>query len=322
MTIAVVIPGYRAEGTIAEVIRTVPTEAARCEVRHIVVVDDACPEGSGAIAEALQDKRVTVIRHDRNLGVGGAMSTGYSRALELGAEIIVKMDADGQMDPSLMGELVRPVASGEADYAKGNRFRDFRRLSAMPGARLFGNSLLSFLIKAASGYWNIADPTNGYTAISAATLRKLNTGACDRGYFFESSMLINLNLIEAVVADVPMPARYEGHNSSLSLTRAALTFPYKIAKGMLKRVSLKYFVYDFNMASVYMAIGIPMFAFGTVRGLMEWVQSIATGQPRAAGTIMLVALPIIVSFQMLLQAISIDIASVPSKRTPESRKDG
>jgi hypothetical protein len=184
----------------------------------------------------------------------------------------------------------------------------------MPKIRLFGNSGLSFLIKLSSGYWNIMDPTNGYTAIHRRVLEKLNLDKLSKRYFFESDMLINLNIINAVVEDIDIPAKYGHEKSSLNVTKILYQFPPKLLKGLVKRFFLKYLLYDFNMASVYVIVGLPMFTFSVLFGIIEWIDSVITGNPRSAGTIMLSALPIIISFQMLLQAISIDINAIPKKQ--------
>ena len=305
---AVVVPCFKTGRTVEGVVAGVPAW-----VDHIVVVDDACPERSGDAAQRRADPRLVVVRHERNQGVGGAVVSGYRKALELGCDIVVKMDGDGQMDPAQAQALVAPLAADRADYAKGNRYHDFRALRAMPRARLFGNSLLSFFVKFASGYWNLMDPTNGYTAIHRRVLEELNLDRLDRRYFFESDMLINLNIVGAVTVDVPIPARYGGEASSLSVPRTAAVFPGKILRGLARRLFFRYFIYDFNMASVYMLIGGPLLLFGVGLGIVEWYMSLATGSPRALGTVMLVVLPIILGFQMLLQAVSIDIAAVPRR---------
>ncbi|QWR78842.1 glycosyltransferase family 2 protein [Candidatus Magnetomonas plexicatena] len=307
--LAVVIPAYKVYHYIGDVIQAIPAD-----VSEIIVVDDGCPEYSGKAAEYEADHRVSVIYNYKNKGVGGAVIEGYKRALELNCTVVVKMDGDGQMDPAYLKDLIAPIIDCSADYAKGNRFFNFRALKAMPFIRLFGNSALSFVLKLTSGYWNLSDPTNGYTAISSQTLRRLDFDKISAGYFFESDMLINLNIINAVAADVDIPAKYGDENSSLNIPKTLISFPSKLLSGLLRRILLKYFLYDFNMASVYMLLGIPMFLFGVSLGLYEWVQSSLTGLIRSPGTIMLAALPIIVSFQMLLQAINIDILSVPKRR--------
>jgi dolichol-phosphate mannosyltransferase len=305
---AVVMPAFKVVDSLKDVVLSISRN-----IDHIIVVDDHCPFSSGKEAEQLSIKNVTVIYHEQNQGVGGAVITGYKKALELGCEIIIKIDGDGQMDPQYIDELITPLIENEADYTKGNRFVNFKALKSMPKIRLFGNSGLSFLVKTASGYWNIMDPTNGYTAIHRRVLEKLNLDNISKRFFFESDMLIHLNIINAVVKDIDIPARYEREGSSLSIKKALFQFPPKLFTGFLKRIFFKYFVYDFNMASVYMLLGLPIFVTSVIFGLFEWLDSIMSGTPKSSGTIMLVALPIIISFQMLLQAIQIDINSIPRK---------
>jgi len=178
--VAVVIPAYKVVDHLKDVILSIPDD-----IHHIIVVDDNCPYSSGKEAEKLNRKNIIVIYHEQNQGVGGSVITGYKKALELGSEIVVKMDGDGQMDPKYIKNLILPLIQNEADYAKGNRFRNFKSLKAMPKIRLFGNSGLSFFIKASSGYWNIMDPTNGYTAIHKRALEKLNLEKISKRFYFE-----------------------------------------------------------------------------------------------------------------------------------------
>jgi dolichol-phosphate mannosyltransferase len=307
---AVVIPAYKVIEQIEDVVSSVHKIDS---VNHIIVVDDNCPCFSGKKAEKLNLEKVTVIYHDNNRGVGGAVITGYIRAMELNCDIIIKVDGDGQMDSRHIPDLIEPLVKGDADYTKGNRFKNLQALKTMPRIRLFGNSILSFLVKAASGYWNIMDPTNGYTAIHRNILEKLDLNKIEKRYFFESDMLINLNILNAVIQDINIPAKYGKENSSVRIMRILSQFPAKLLKGLSKRILLKYFIYDFNMASVYILVGLPVFVISIILGIAEWIDSIVSGVSKSAGTIMLVALPIIVSFQMLIQAVQIDINSVPHK---------
>ncbi len=306
--LAVVIPAYRVSDTIEAVVTSLPELVDR-----IIVVDDACPSGSGKLAEGLALEKVCVVYHSSNQGVGGAVMSGYQKALELGCDIVVKVDGDGQMDPDYIPALVEPLVSGEADYTKGNRFNDFQALRRMPKIRLFGNNMLSFMEKLFSGYWQIMDPTNGYTAIHRRVLEKLTFSKIAKGYFFESHMLLNLNLVNAVVKDIPIPARYGDEVSSLSIRKTLLEFPPRLFYGLCKRIFFKYFIYDFNMASVYLLLGIPMFFWSFIYGSYQWIDSFRSGVPKTAGVIMLAALPLILSVEMLLQAINIDIHNVQRK---------
>jgi glycosyltransferase involved in cell wall biosynthesis len=224
----VVIPSFRAARTIAAVLAKIGPEVCR-----IYVVDDGCPERTGArVVKQNTDARVTVLRNPQNLGVGGAMKLGYGHALADGADIIVKLDADGQMDPRHIPCLIGPLTQGSADYAKGNRFAMTWRvppgetagLLAMPAARRWANRLLAATHGFATGYWRVADPANGYTAITAHALGKIPVNALSNCYFFETDMLFRLSLSRAAVVEVPLPARYAGAISSLSLTRVAPRF--------------------------------------------------------------------------------------------------
>jgi len=306
--ISVVIPSYKVSKYILDVIKDIPEF-----VNHIIIVDDKCPQNSGQIAKTSTDNRVIICYHEKNLGVGGAVITGYKKALELNSDIVIKIDGDGQMDVNYMQKLIQPILDGKADYTKGNRFTDFKALRAMPKVRLFGNSGLSFLVKAASGYWNLMDPTNGYTAINKHALEELDLDNIAKRYFFESDMLINLNIENAVVVDVEIPAKYGDEESSLSITKTLVGFPPKLFKGLCKRIFLKYFIYDFNMLSLYLVVGLPMLFFGIVFGSIKWIEAIVSNIETSTGTIMLAVLPIILGTQFILQAIQIDMNNIPRK---------
>ncbi|MCT7527177.1 glycosyltransferase family 2 protein [Aliarcobacter cryaerophilus] len=306
--ISVVIPSYKVSKYILDVIKDIPEF-----VNHIIIVDDKCPQNSGQIAKTSTDNRVIICYHEKNLGVGGAVVTGYKKALELNSDIVIKIDGDGQMDVNYMQKLIQPILDGKADYTKGNRFTDFKALRAMPKVRLFGNSGLSFLVKAASGYWNLMDPTNGYTAINKHALEELDLDNIAKRYFFESDMLINLNIENAVVVDVEIPAKYGDEESSLSITKTLVGFPPKLFKGLCKRIFLKYFIYDFNMLSLYLVVGLPMLFFGIVFGSIKWIEAIVSNIETSTGTIMLAVLPIILGTQFILQAIQIDMNNIPRK---------
>lgn len=306
--VVVVVPAYRVEREIGAVLRELPPW-----VQHVVVVDDASDDGTGAAVEAVGDARVELLRHPTNRGVGGAMRSGFARALELRADVVVKMDGDGQMDPRALPELVAPLLRGEADYTKGNRFRDLTALADMPPLRRAGNMALSFLVKAATGYWHCFDPTNGFVAIRGEVLAALPLGRVDRSYYFETSMLERLYLLGAVVRDVPIPARYGSERSQLSIPRVLVEFPARLARGLVRRLVLKNFLYDFGMESVYLLLGVPMLAFGVLYGGINWVRYARAGVGAPVGTVMVAALLVLLGFQLLLSAVAIDLASEPSE---------
>ena len=309
-TIAAVIPCYRVERDIQSVLQAVPAY-----IKHIIVVDDASPDSTADIvtASAKEDDRILMIRHPSNQGVGGAMVTGYRKALEMGAQIVVKIDGDGQMDMDQLPKLLQPLVEGRADYTKGNRFRDFKSLQQMPFIRRVGNMGLAFLAKAATGYWHMFDPTNGFNAIRSEALAELPLDRVDRTYYFETSMLANLYLVGAVVKDVPMPARYQGEVSSLLIHRILFEFPSKLLATFLRRLVLRNFIYDFSMASIYLLAGLPLLIFGLLFGIYKWIQYASIGIPAPTGTVMLATLSVLLGIQLLLSAIEIDLRSVPTE---------
>lgn len=308
--IAMVIPAYRVERDIEAVLHSLPPY-----IKHIIVVDDASPDSTfeRVTAAAQRDERIILIRHLQNQGVGGAMLTGFQKALELSAQIIIKLDGDGQMDPARIPALIEPLIEGKADYTKGNRFRDFKSLQKMPFVRRVGNLGLSFLTKVATGYWNLFDPTNGFFAIRAEVLAQLPFDKIDRRYFFETSMLANLYLLNALVLDIPMPARYGSEISSLSIRRALFEFSFKLSTIFLRRILLRYYLYDFSMVSLYLLIGIPLLLFGGTFGSIKWIQYASQNIPAPTGTVMLPTLSVILGIQILLSAIEIDMNSAPRK---------
>lgn len=309
-SIVAVIPCYRVEREIQSVLQEIPPY-----VKHIIVVDDASPDSTRDLvtASAKIDSRILLMRHPSNLGVGGAMITGYKKALELGAQVVVKIDGDGQMDVDHLPVLLQPLIEGRADYTKGNRFRDFKSLQQMPFVRRVGNMGLAFLAKAATGYWNMFDPTNGFNAIRSEVLAQLPFNKIDHTYYFETSMLANLYLIGAVVKDVPMPARYQGEVSSLLIHRILFEFPQKLFATFLRRLVLKNFIYDFSMGTIYLVTGIPLLIFGLIFGIYKWIQYASLGIPAPTGTVMLPTLSVLLSIQLLLSAIEIDLRSVPTE---------
>ncbi|SKA27624.1 glycosyltransferase family 2 protein [Novilysobacter spongiicola] len=307
--IAVVVPCHRVRRHILQMIDALPPL-----VSGIYVIDDRCPDGSGELVRAeCRDPRVSVLFNSTNLGVGGAVMAGYARAVAEGFDIIVKMDGDGQMDPAMLPRLVAPIVRGEADYTKGNRFYDLAEIGQMPAVRIFGNSILSFLTKISSGYWDIFDPTNGYTAVHANVAARLPFHKISNRYFFETDLLFRLNTLRAVVIDVPMDARYGDESSGLKISRIVGEFALKHARNTLKRVFYNYFLRDLSLASVELVLGALLVCIGAAFGVGFWVQSAATGVTATAGGVMLAALPTILGIQLLLGFIAYDIASVPQR---------
>lgn len=307
--VAVVIPSYKVTRHILGVIAGIGPEVSR-----IYVVDDKCPDGSGAFVRAnCQDPRVTVIEHAENQGVGGAVMSGYRAAIADGMAVIVKVDGDGQMDARLIPDFVAPIILGEADYTKGNRFFDLEQIRQMPTIRLFGNAVLSLMTKLSSGYWNLFDPTNGFTAIHADAARHLPFDKISKRYFFETDMLFRLNTLNAVVADVPMDASYGDEVSNLKISKIVTEFLAKHVRNFSKRIFYNYYLRNMSLASIELPAGLAMLAWGVVYGGVHWIESARAGVATPSGTVMLAALPVIMGTQLVLAFLAHDIASVPTR---------
>jgi dolichol-phosphate mannosyltransferase len=306
-SIAVVIPSFRVTRHILGVISRIGSD-----VNHIYVVDDKCPDNSGNfVRENCRDPRVKVIYHIENEGVGGAVMTGYKAAISDGASVIVKIDGDGQMDPGLIPVFVRPILDGHSDYTKGNRFFNLEQVRAMPPLRLFGNAMLSFMTKLSSGYWDIFDPTNGYTAIHAEVVLRLPLNKISRRYFFESDMLFRLNAMNAVVVDVPMDAIYGDESSNLKISKIVTEFLGKNIKNFFKRLFYNYYLRNLSLASIELPLGVALIIFGTIYGGAHWLISARTDAVTPAGTVILAALPILMGMQLILAFLAHDISSLP-----------
>ncbi len=311
--IAVVIPCYKVTAHILGVLNSIGTECS-C----IYVVDDKCPDGSGLFVEKNNtDARVHIIYHLENQGVGGAVMSGYKAAIDDGMDVIVKIDGDGQMDPTLMMDFVAPILANEADYTKGNRFYDLEEIFAMPRVRIIGNAILSLMSKFSSGYWNVFDPTNGFTAIHSSAAKLLPFHKISKRYFFETDMLFRLNTLKAVVLDVPMSAKYGDEISGLKISTIIGEFLVKHIRNTFKRIFYNYYLRDLTIASLELPLGVLLFTFGTGYGIYKWLFSAVTDSLTPSGSVMLAALPIIIGVQLLFSFLSYDIASIP-RRTLQS----
>lgn len=309
-SIAVVVPCFRVADHLAGVLSAIGPE-----VSSIYCVIDGCEDGSQAVAEeaARTDARIQIIHHETNLGVGAACISGYAAAIAQRADIIVKLDGDGQMSPAEIPYLIKPLLDGKADYAKGNRFASLEDTYGMPWVRLLGNAGLSFFSKLSTGYWNVFDPTNGFTAMTSATAKEVPWQKLHAGYFFESDLLFRLYLARAVVRDRPMKARYGIEKSNLSVLGALVQFPVLHLRNFAKRLGYSYFLRDFNMASLNLVIGLILLGFGATFGIWQWWRSIEAQALASSGTVMLAALPCILGWQAILSFLSYDVGNVPTR---------
>lgn len=299
----IVIPCYKVGNSIIKVISCIESD-----VDMIAVIDDYCPEKSGKIVELeSKDPRVKVIYNRSNLGVGGSVLVGYEQCFENGMDIVVKIDGDGQMDTSELKNLIRPILENRADYTKGNRFHYFKSVAQMPKMRIIGNLILSFFSKLSTGYWNIFDPTNGYTAISKDAYKYLEVSNISKRYFFESDMLHHLYMQNAQVIDIPMEANYGNEKSNLKIWKIIPEFLFKHSRNTLRRIIYSYYVRDFTLASIQLPLGLGLLFYGIVRAFQSYIHNQAINQATPTGTLILLAMTILTGLQFTLAFFAYDI---------------
>jgi glycosyltransferase involved in cell wall biosynthesis len=300
--VAVVVPAYDEEALVADTLRGIPELVDR-----IYVVDDASRDATAQRAAETEDPRVDVVTHDRNLGVGAAILTGYRRALEDGIDVTCVMAADNQMDPAELESIAGPVARGEVEYAKANRLFSGEAWQVIPRARYFGNAVLSLLTKIASGYWHVADSQAGYTAVSRETLERLDLDRVYPRYGFPNDMLVHLNLQNARVRDVPSRPIYNvGEQSGIRLRSVVPRISWLLFKGFWWRLGQKYVIRDFHPLVFFYVFGLVMLLAGVALGAIEVVLRILGNQITPA-SIVLVAVLFIAGLQLTLFAMWFDM---------------
>lgn len=303
--IGVVVPAYNEERQIEKVVATMPDL-----VDSIIVVDDNSKDATLARAQALREKygdRLTVIHHERNLGVGGSITTGHRKAVEQGMDVSVVMAGDGQMDPADLESIITPVVCGDAEFAKGNRLFSGEAWAKTPKTRYIGNAFLSLLTKIASGYWHIADSQGGYTAVSASALKRVDYRHLHPRYPFENTMLIELNINNARAVDVPIEPRYGiGEHSSMKILRVIPEMLAALGRGFARRLLTKYVVRDFHPLIFFYFFGALFMLVGVLLGIVEIVIRVTTGTVSTA-TVVLVAMLIMSGLQLLLFAMWFDM---------------
>jgi dolichol-phosphate mannosyltransferase len=307
--IAVVIPFYNASKQIAKVITKIPDY-----INAVIIVNDQSKEAlpKDEILGAINSNtKCHFIENDINLGVGGATKNGFKYAMDLGIDIVIKVDADDQMDLRYIPDLLNPIIHGKTSVTKGNRFKDRKALTKMPLTRRIGNVVLSFLMKAATGYWHNFDPTNGFIAIKTSALNEIEFSKLSNRYYFETSLLSEFYFQKIQIVDVSMPAIYSDEKSNMNVFKMIFVFSGKLSKTFLKRILKEYFFYDFNIGSIYILFGFPIFLFGLIFGAIKWIHAAEVNLLTPTGTIMIITISIILGFQLILQAIQYDIFNAP-----------
>lgn len=313
--IAILIPYYKAANHIVKVITSI--NDFEDYIESVIIINDKSPDELPLkeLQQVIHKQiNLVVLNNETNLGVGGATKKGFNYAIQNDFDLVIKMDADNQMDASFLPILIKSAQSNKAQMAKGNRFTNSKQMQKMPFVRRFGNIFLSFLTKIATGYWNNFDPTNGYFAIKTSVLKKIDFDKLANRYFFETSLIAQLYFLNAKIKDISMPPIYANEKSNMKVWKMPFLFLKNLFKIFVKRIIKTYFLNDFNIASLYIFIGLPLFLFGFLFGLFNWYyyNNIKTLAP--TGTIMIVTLSIILGFQLILQAIQFDISNAPKSK--------
>ncbi|MDR2564604.1 MAG: glycosyltransferase family 2 protein [Bifidobacteriaceae bacterium] len=306
LKVGVVVPAYKEEAHIETVIKTMPEFVDR-----IAVVDDASPDNTGEVARAAADQRTEVVTHQVNQGVGGAIVTGHRRMIELDMDVSVVMAGDAQMDPAHLPRLLDPIAEEGVGFTKANRFYSSTSFEGMPRHRIFGNMILTLLTKAASGYWNLVDPQNGYTACTTEVLRRLPLGKVHKRYDFENDLLIWLNIFDVRARDVNIPAVYGAETSTMNLAKVAPRIMGTLIAGGWRRLWRKYILWSFSPIALLLLAGLALTIFGLAVGAWATVWSLSHGVSASTGTWLLGVAPTIVGIQFLVQGLVLDIQATP-----------
>lgn len=298
-------PAYNEAPQVGGVITTMPEY-----VDDIVVVDDCSSDGTSEAALAPNDPRVTLIRHDPNQGLGASLIDAHEKALELGGDIMVVMAGDGQMDPAYLPDLLRPILEEGYDFTKGNRFFDAGSWEGMPRHRIFGNIVLTFLTKLATGYWDMFDPQNGYTAITRHASERVDWDRVARDYSFENDVLARLGVLRARVKDVDIPAVYGEEISDISLPKVVPSLLGTLRRAFWRRFWLLYVVRSFSPVALFALSSSTLLVWTLLFGAWVVAQRVAGVSPTTA-TVMLVVLPFLMGFEMMLAAFVLDITNTP-----------
>jgi glycosyltransferase involved in cell wall biosynthesis len=299
--VAVVVPAFNEERHITRTVQGIPDF-----VDAIFVIDDASTDNTYEAALSLQCTRVDVSRLAENQGVGGAIVTGHGLALDRGCDVVVVMAGDDQMDPQYLPQLLDPICHGEVLFTKANRFYAMDSFEGMPRHRILGNILMSFMMKASSGYWQLFDPLNGYTAIHRSALERIPLHRVAKRYEFENDLLIHLNILRASARDVPVPARYGTERSDLRAIRVAPSFAWRLVKGFWRRIFWKYVLQSFSPVAVMLFSGLALMLVGLAVGI--FIVAHTLGPPEAsAGTVLLSVGPLLTGVHLLVTAWMLDI---------------
>ncbi len=213
-SIAVVIPVYNEENHIKPTVASIPSF-----IDYIYLINDCSTDSTVNVINTIQDKRIICLHNSKNLGAGASTIRGFKQCLQDSVDVIVKMDGDLQMDSQRIPDLLEPIVTEVADFSKGNRMSCKEHLSSMPKFRRFGNFLLKWLTRIATGNYQLNDPQNGYVAIKTDVLRQIDLDSVYPYYGYPNDLLVRLSCANARIRDVEMPAKYGTEKSHIKYSK-------------------------------------------------------------------------------------------------------
>lgn len=304
LKVAAILPAYNEEKLIAKTITTLPDY-----IDDIIAVDDCSSDNTLQIIENLakEDKRVKAVHLDPNEGIGGAYLHGFEKALGDDMDLVVTMAGDAQCNPDYISKMIDTLIDDNLDYVKANRFVHLDALQQMPKFRRIGNTIITILTKFSTGYYSIFDSQNGYGVFKAKTLENMPMEAIGRRYDYENTLLIALSIMGAKVKDEPVPAIYGEEVSTIPVFMTTLRALRVVWKGFWKRIYYKYVVYGLHPIALFLFSGLLLTLIGSVCGLFILFEKIFNNLSPSTGTVMLCVLPLILGFQLLLTALTMDV---------------
>tara|TARA_Y100000589_G_C27197333_1_gene647539 strand:+ start:5516 stop:6463 length:948 start_codon:yes stop_codon:yes gene_type:complete len=309
-TVGCIIPCFKGNNKTITVIKD-----ALKFVDYVVLIDDLCPNKIGEIAsKQIKSNNLIIIKNIKNLGVGGSVKRGIEYLLSNNCDIILKIDADGQINPKLIPKIIEPIVNGTSEAVKGNRFTSLEDVLSMPKIRIIGNLGLSFLNKISTGYWELFDPTNGFIAFSSKTLKKIRLNKVDNRYFFESDLLFQCSLANVYFKQLPMESIYGDEISSLKPLKEISKFAWKHFLNTFKRIIYQYFILDFNAGSLDL---LGCLSTGTITSIyylyIKYI-GLEKGFNATPAQANILAILIILTFQLILAFIYYDSTQKPLLR--------
>jgi glycosyltransferase involved in cell wall biosynthesis len=302
-TVAVVIPAFNEEKLIGATLQSIPDF-----VDTIYAIDDGSTDKTYNIIQENSEKKHNIIplKHLSNGGVGEAVISGYKESLKDQIDITIVMGGDDQMDPKYIPNLIEPIIEGRADYVKGNRLFTKGYTKGMSDLRKFGNSILTILTKMSSGYWNIMDPQNGYTAISLKALETMDLDLIYPRYGYLNDILVKLNIYGFKVLDVSIPAKYGNEKSKIRYGSYLFKVSYLLMKNFFWRLWTKYLFLSLNPIFFFYMAGIVLTPVGIALGIFSlYYKIVLNGDLFIRGVLSL--LIFMIGIQFLLFAMLFDI---------------